>query len=112
KQIDPQPEDVVVILGQGPIGLIFTMIVSGSKKRPGSKILATDTMESRRKLAVKFGAQEAFDPRDTNFNDAVRAMTDGRGADIVIIAASAKGIVEQAVACTRPGAKILLFAQT
>ncbi len=27
-QIDPQPEDVVVILGQGPIGLIFTMIVS------------------------------------------------------------------------------------
>jgi L-iditol 2-dehydrogenase len=112
KQIDPRPEDVVVILGQGPIGLIFTMIVSGSKKRPGSKILATDTMESRRALAVKFGAEQAFDPRDAKFNDAVRAMTDGRGADIVIIAASAKGIVEQAVACTRPGAKILLFAQT
>src|SRR6202167_6340075 len=38
KQIDPQPEDVVVILGQGPIGLIFTMIA----KRTGSKIVATD----------------------------------------------------------------------
>ncbi len=107
-QIDPQPEDVVVILGQGPIGLIFTMMVS----RIGSKIVATDTMASRRAHALKFGADAAFDPRDTKINDTVRAMTDGRGADLVIIAASAKGIVEQAVACTRPGAKILLFAQT
>ena len=32
--------------------------------------------------------------------------------DLVIVAASAKGIVEQAVRCSRPGAKILLFAQT
>lgn len=39
-------------------------------------------------------------------------MTDGRGADLVIIAASARGIVEQAVASSRPGARILLFAQT
>src|SRR3974390_918901 len=39
-------------------------------------------------------------------------MTEGRGADLVIVAASAKGIVEQAVRCSRPGAKILLFAQT
>ena len=42
----------------------------------------------------------------------VRAMTGGRGADIVIVAASAPGIVDQAVQCTRPGARILLFAQT
>ena len=39
-------------------------------------------------------------------------MTDGRGADLVIVAASAPGIVEQAVRCSRPGARILLFAQT
>ena len=43
---------------------------------------------------------------------AIKAMTDGRGADLVIVAASARGIVEQAVACSRPGARILLFAQT
>jgi L-iditol 2-dehydrogenase len=107
-QLDAQPEDVVVILGQGPIGLIFTMMAA----RIGCKVLATDTMPSRRALAQKFGALEAFDPRDEKLNDCVRSMTDGRGADKVIIAASAKGIVEQAVACTRPGARILLFAQT
>jgi L-iditol 2-dehydrogenase len=39
-------------------------------------------------------------------------MTAGRGADLVIVAASAPGVVDQAVACSRPGARILLFAQT
>ncbi len=36
----------------------------------------------------------------------------GRGADLVIVAVSAPGLVEQAVRCSRPGAKILLFSQT
>jgi L-iditol 2-dehydrogenase len=108
KQIDPQPEDVVVILGQGPIGLIFTMMAA----RTGARVIATDTMADRRKLAREFGAIETFDPRDANLEKTVRAMTEGRGADLAIIAASAKGIVEQAVASSRPGARILLFAQT
>src|SRR5258708_38198570 len=39
-------------------------------------------------------------------------LTEGRGADIVIVAASAPGLVEHAIACSRPGSRILLFAQT
>ena len=108
KQIDPQPEDVVVVLGQGPIGLIFTMILADT----GAVILATDAMPARRALARRFGAREAFDPRENKLEPRVKAMTEGRGADVVIVAASAPGIVEQAVRCSRPGARILLFAQT
>jgi L-iditol 2-dehydrogenase len=108
KQLNPQPEDVVVILGQGPIGLIFTMMVA----RTGARIIATDGMAERRALALEFGAEAAFDPRDPCLDKAVRAMTEGRGADLSIIAASARGIVEQAVESSRPGARILLFAQT
>jgi len=40
------------------------------------------------------------------------ALTEGRGADVVFVCASAPGIVEQAMRATRPGARILLFAQT
>jgi L-iditol 2-dehydrogenase len=108
KQIDPQAGDVVVILGQGPIGLIFTMIVA----RTGARIVATDTMASRRALALEFGAEAAFDPREPGIEETVKRMTGGRGADLAIVAASARGIVEQAVASSRPGARILLFAQT
>jgi len=108
KLLDPQAGDVVAVLGQGPIGLIFTRMVA----RGGARVVATDTMAGRREKAISFGAEQAFDPRQDGFDAAIRAMTDGRGADSVIVATSARGIVEQAVACSRPGAKILLFAQT
>ena len=107
-QLDSKPEDVVVILGQGPIGLLFTMLV----KRSGATILATDTMAHRRELASRFGAVAALDPRDSSLQERIMDMTGGRGADAIIVAASAPGIVEQAVRYSRPGGKILLFAQT
>src|SRR5579872_475294 len=107
-QLDPQSEDVVVILGQGPIGLLFTMLV----KRSGATMVATDTMPYRRELACRFGAASVLDPRDPELESRIREMTGGRGADSVIVAASAPGIVEQAVRFSRPGSRILLFAQT
>ena len=42
-QCDPQPEDLVVVLGQGPIGLMFTMLV----QRTGARVAATDTIAER-----------------------------------------------------------------
>jgi L-iditol 2-dehydrogenase len=107
-QMDFLREDVVVILGQGPIGLIFTML----GKRAGVKMLATDGMPHRRGLAVHFGAEAAFAPGDPALEKSIADHTSGRGADAVIVAASAPGIVEQAVKYSRPGSKILLFAQT
>ena len=107
-QVDPRPDDVVAILGQGPIGLLFTMLV----KRTGATIVATDSLPFRRELSNRFGAVVAADPRDLNLQERILDMTGGRGADVVIVAASAPAIVEQAVGYTRPGARILLFAQT
>lgn len=107
-EMNPQPGDTVLIQGQGPIGLIFTMLV----KRTGARIVATDTMEERLALARRFGASEAVDPRKIDVAALVKPMTEGRGADQVFVAASAPGIVEEALRASRPGAKILLFAQT
>jgi L-iditol 2-dehydrogenase len=102
-----RPGDTVAILGQGAIGLIFTLLV----KRAGAAVLATDTIEFRRSFSHRFGAC-AFDPRQRDFDDALNSATAGRGADAVIVAANAGGLVEQALRISRPGAKILLFAQT
>ena len=107
-QADPQPGDFVVVMGQGPIGLMFTMLV----KRTGARVAATDTIAERRGIAVRCGAEFTWDPRATPVASEIRKLTDGRGADLVIVATSAPGIVEQAIACSRPGARILLFAQT
>jgi L-iditol 2-dehydrogenase len=80
--------------------------------RTGARILATDTFASRRVLARKFGAVEAWDPRETNVPKEIKSLTEGRGADIVVVAASAPGIVDQAIRSSRPGSNILLFSQT
>jgi len=108
EQCNPQPGDCVVVMGQGPIGLLFTSLVS----QRGAKVLTTDTISTRLALSVKFGAEEAWDPRKTDVIAKVKAQTGGRGADLVIVATSAPGLVEQAVRCSRPGSKILLFSQT
>jgi L-iditol 2-dehydrogenase len=42
----------------------------------------------------------------------MQSVTSGRGADLVFVAASAPGIVEQAIEACRPGGRIMLFAQT
>ncbi|MGA9623209.1 MAG: zinc-binding dehydrogenase, partial [Bryobacteraceae bacterium] len=54
----------------------------------------------------------AWDARTTDVASEVKRLTGGRGADLVIVAVSARGIVDQAMACSRPGSRILLFAQT
>jgi L-iditol 2-dehydrogenase len=105
---DPRPGDLAVVMGQGPIGLLFTMLL----KHKGIRTLATDTMPERRAYSEHFGAELCLDPRSADIAAECAARTDGRGADLVFIAASAPGIVEQAIRATRPGAKILLFAQT
>jgi L-iditol 2-dehydrogenase len=107
-QCDPQPEDFVLVMGQGPIGLMFTMLV----KRTGALVAATDTMAERLATAGRCGAELTWNPQERDVPAEVKRLTEGRGADIVIVAASAKGIVNQAIASSRPGARILLFAQT
>jgi len=99
--------DVVAVLGQGPIGLIFTLLV----KRAGAQVMATDMIESRRTMSSGFGAH-AFDPRGREFQSSLEDATEGRGADAVIVATDATGLVDQALRISRPGARILLFAQT
>lgn len=105
--LNPRPDDVVAVLGQGPIGLIFTMLV----RRTGATVFATDTLSYRLDLARQFGAN-AYHGRDVSFEEGVRIATNGRGADSVILATNATGLVQQALRISRPGAKILLFAQT
>ena len=103
-----QAGDTVAVLGQGPIGLLFTMLLA----RRGVAVHATDPLASRRTLSARFGAIQVYDPESEDAGAGIRAATRGRGADAVIVAAAAPGLAGEAVRLSRPGARILLFAQT
>jgi L-iditol 2-dehydrogenase len=107
-QCAPTSEDLVLVIGQGPIGLMFTMLT----RRAGATVAATDTLPERLERARRCGASYTWSPRHTDVAAEIRELSGGRGADIVILAASAPGIVGEAIRYSRPGARILLFAQT
>jgi L-iditol 2-dehydrogenase len=80
--------------------------------RWGARIAATDAIPERLAVSSRCGADFTWNPRQTAVTDEIKRLTEGRGADLVIVAASVPGIVDQALACSRPGARVLLFAQT
>jgi L-iditol 2-dehydrogenase len=104
----PAAGDVVLVIGQGPIGLMFTMLVA----RTGALVAATDMIPERLELARRCGARYAWNPGESDIRAEIGGLTEGRGADLVILATSAPGIVESAIRYSRPGARLLLFAQT
>ncbi len=110
-QCDPQPRDTVLVLGQGPIGLMFTMLAA----QRGARVVVPDTIAQRRYGACPCQCGEPKSCARSGLRCGQRqskSMTEGRGADIVLVAVSARGIVEEAVRYSRPGARIMLFAQT
>ena len=103
-----KPEESVLVMGQGPIGLLFTALL---RRRGLNRVFATDRMDDRLQVALRFGASRVWTP-GAEAARGLRRATDGRGADAVIVAASAPGIVEEAVSLARRGGRVLLFAQT
>ena len=98
--------ETVLVIGQGPIGMLVAMI----SVLEGAKVYTSDPLEMRRDASVRFGAVESFDPRTTDLTAEMRKRTGGRGADAVILAAPNPPLVQEALATSRPGGRVLLFA--
>jgi L-iditol 2-dehydrogenase len=103
-----EPWDTVLILGQGPIGLLLLMLA----RRVTELVYTSEPVPERRELSLRFGSAGAFDPKTANLPREMKALTEGRGADVAIVAAAAPSLVEQAIQAVRPGGRIALFAQT
>ena len=96
----------VLIVGCGPIGLQLLMVA----KLDGARIFTSDPMGVRRAKSLTLGAVESFDPTNGKLVDVVRACTEGRGADAVLVAVAHPAVVVEALAAARPGGRVLLFA--
>jgi L-iditol 2-dehydrogenase len=103
-----QPEETVLVIGQGPIGLILANLA----KRAGTRVITSDLYPARLTMAHGFGLNQTIDASKVDAGEAVRGMTEGRGADAVILAVGGSGLIRPAMDATRPGGRVLLFAQT
>jgi L-iditol 2-dehydrogenase len=98
--------ETVLVAGCGPIGLQLLMVT----KLVGARIYSSDPMPERRAKSLTLGAIESFDPTNGKLVQEVKARTEGRGADAVLVAVAHPAVVEEALAAARPGGRILLFA--
>jgi len=98
--------ETVLIIGCGPIGLQLLMVANLT----GAKIFTSDPMVPRRTKSLTLGALEAFDPTSGKLIADVKARTQGRGADAVLVAVAHPAVVVDALAAARPGGRVLLFA--
>lgn len=100
--------EVVVVYGQGPVGLLMMQAAVCE----GARVIGLDFFKSRLAIALELGAHAALHPEKDDVKDAVARMTEGRGADLAIVAAASPRAIEDAQKTVRRGGRVLLFAQT
>jgi alcohol dehydrogenase len=99
------PGDTVAIVGAGPIGLAA---IKGARLFSPAHIVAIDLAKSRLDAAREFGADVVLPPTDAPL-DAVRELTDGLGADVVIEAVGVPETFELCTELVRPGGHVAII---
>ena len=105
QRLKVHPAEVVVVLGAGPIGLLFIQMFKASG---AGKIIVSEISEYRAKFAYESGASRVVNPLKDNLEKIVKEET-LIGADAVVDAVGT--LFRSAMAIVRRGGSILLFGQ-
>jgi len=107
RELHVEPSEVVVIIGDGPIGALHVQV---ARLRGAKPIMVGVT---GRRLDIfnnhDMGAWKVFDNNLTDVSAEVRELTDGRGADVVIVACPVKSAQAQAIEIVRKRGRVGLF---
>ena len=90
----PVKGDTLAVVGLGGVGMAALLTAIGE---PDVAVVAIDTLDSKRQLAIELGAQQAMSPSE--------ALEAGLSADVVIEAAGSARAFETAVMLTGPGGR-------
>lgn len=97
------------VIGAGPMGLINLRLARLFGARP---IIVSDPIEVRREYARQAGADHVLDPSRADFQDRLLEVTDGWGAERIIVGPGSVEAIEQGLAGAAAGANVLVFTPT
>jgi len=102
------PGESVLVIGQGPIGIMLSTLA----RRSGARVITSDLYPERLTISKSFGLENGIDASRADTVKTVREETENRGADAAIVAVGGNGLIRAAMDAVRPGGRVLLFAQT
>jgi L-iditol 2-dehydrogenase len=102
-----EADDTVLVIGQGSIGILLAALA----RQTGATVLTSDIYPERHAIAAQYGLDRPLDARD-DVVAACKAATEGRGADVALVAVGADALIATAMAAIRPGGRVMLFAST
>jgi L-iditol 2-dehydrogenase len=105
--LELEPDDTVLVIGQGSIGVLLAALA----KQTGATVLTSDMYPERHAIAAQYGLDHPLDARG-DVVAACKAVTEGRGADVALVAVGADALIATAMAAIRPGGRVMLFAST
>jgi len=106
--LHPEHSETILVIGQGPIGIVLSVLA----QRRGATVITSDLYPERLTISKSFGLELQIDASRSDAVKRTRELTEGRGADAVILAVGGNGLIRSAMDATRPGGRVLLFAQT
>jgi L-iditol 2-dehydrogenase len=102
-----QPEETVAIIGAGgPISLMFVQLLL---RAGAGQVIAVGHSPARLAVAEMLGATHLVNAKEQDALAAVRELTHGFGADLVIECAGTKSTWETSVDAVRRGGRVLWF---
>ena len=107
RNLQLQSDETVLVIGQGPIGILLAAIA----ERTGARVFTSDLYAERHAAAARYGLKNPLDARE-DVAERMRRETEGRGADAVLVAVAGDALIRTAMDAARPGGKIQLFAAT
>ena len=102
-----QPDETVLVIGQGSIGILLAALA----RKTGATVLTSDLYPERHAVAAKFGLDHPLDARG-DVVAAAKKATEGRGADVALLAVGGDALIKVAMDAIRPGGRVMLFAAT
>lgn len=99
-----EPGDTAAVIGLGSIGCLFVQLL----RRAGARVVGVDLLPARLALAKPFGAEAAGTPESAL--PLLRALSDGRGADLVVITGGGASVLSWASSAVRDGGAMHYFA--
>jgi L-iditol 2-dehydrogenase len=100
-------DETVLVIGQGSIGILLAALA----QRTGATVLTSDLYPERHAVAAKFALNHPLDAK-TDIVAAAKAATEGRGADVALVAVGGNSLIKLAMDAIRPGGRVMLFAST